>query len=139
MSRKILLVIIFLFILLSIKPTPVHAAKKRIRPSNKTSVGTYSFSKVTFLQSRLGVNINFFNLGQVSKTSYVLSYEGSGKAQGVVGSFAPNGTVDSRQILFGTCSSGACVYHTGIKDARLTITFTLKNGKSAVKRYILKV
>lgn len=139
-KRSLLIFLIILLASFSVS-FPVSAAKKRIKSSTSktTSGGGLSFSKVSFFPNRLGMNMNFFNLGQVSKVSYVLSYTGSGKAQGVVGSFSPVGTTDARQLLFGTCSSGACVYHTNVTNAKLSLTFTLKNGKSIVKRYILKV
>ncbi|MBI4067136.1 hypothetical protein HY407_02035 [Candidatus Gottesmanbacteria bacterium] len=135
--------IIFLLILLNIGLAFPHSAlalKKRVRSGGPVrSVTGGNYSRVSFFPSRLGININFSNLDKVSKVSYVLSYTGSGKAQGVVGSFAPGANTDARELLFGTCSRGACVYHENVTGARLTINFTLKTGSVFTKRYLLKV
>ncbi|OGG14237.1 hypothetical protein A2773_06465 [Candidatus Gottesmanbacteria bacterium RIFCSPHIGHO2_01_FULL_39_10] len=136
----IIAVLIFLQLGLLIHPQSIEAAKKRIRSTGGgVRVTTGNYSKVSIYPSRLGTIITFFNLDKVSKVSYVLSYTGSGKPQGIVGSFVPSVPSDSRELLFGTCSSGACVYHEGVTTARLTINFTLKSGGVYTKRYILKV
>ncbi len=117
-----------------------YAAKKYVKPA--TSAGTSggaatsgSYSRVSLFPSKLGLNVNFFNLGNISKVSYVLSYFGSNQSQGIIGSFAPSTPTDGRELLFGTCSHGACRYHENVKDARLVINFTLKNGLVVTKRY----
>ncbi len=132
-------VLIFLHLGLLIHPPTILAAKQRVRSGGGVRVTTGNYSKVSIYPSRLGTIISLFNLDKVSRVSYVLSYTGSGKPQGVVGSFIPSSASDSRELLFGTCSRGACVYHEGVKTARLTINFTLKQGGVYSKRYTLKV
>lgn len=143
MKKILLFVIVIIFLSLEFfnLPKEVFAAKTRIRtPSGKKTVVTSgSYSSASIYPSRLGMVVNLFNLDKVSKVSYVLSYTGSAKSQGVVGSFVPGAATDARELLFGTCSRGACVYHENVTNARLTINFTLKAGGIFTKRYLLKV
>lgn len=137
--KRLLFILSSVFVLtLFLMPQDAYARKIRVR-STGTAVAAGSYSSVSIYPSRLGIIINFFNLNKVSKVSYVLSYTGSGQSQGVVGSFAPPAATDSRELLFGTCSHGACRYHENVKTARLTLNFTLKNGGVSTKRYLIKV
>jgi hypothetical protein len=97
-------------------------------------------SQVKFRGDRKALNINFSNLGIAKSVNYAMSYEAAGVPQGVGGTiqnFSENST--SREILFGTCSHGACRYDRSITNAKLTITTFLKSGKKVVKSYKLKV
>lgn len=116
-----------------------YAAKVRVRKpatsaSRSTSVsGSYSSAKLS--RPTNSVIVSFFNLGNVSKISYTLSYSANGISQGVGGSITPSGASDSRDLYFGTCSHGVCTPHTNIKNARLTVTTFLKSGGKHVKLY----
>lgn len=112
-----------------------HAAKPRVQ--TRVVTGT-SYSSAKLSSSSRSVIVSFFNLDKVSKISYLLSYAGSGNAQGVGGAISPSGAADSRNMYFGTCSKGVCTPHYNIKNASLTVTATLKSGGMNTKRYILR-
>ena len=73
--------------------------------------------------------LTFTGLKDVSKVNYVLTYDTTRGQKGLEGGMKLKKTIRSlrRQIL-GTCSSGKCVYHQGIKNVELTTTFVNKNG-----------
>lgn len=123
---------------------PVFAAKKRARPivapvAKKAVVRGVAYSSARLNRPANSVVFDLMNLDQVSKVSYMLSYTANGVEQGAAGSITPTGAADSRSLYFGTCSHGVCTPHGNIKNAALTITVTIKNGSTYVKRYRLKV
>ncbi|MBI4062368.1 hypothetical protein HY410_00445 [Candidatus Gottesmanbacteria bacterium] len=140
MKRYVLLVILILM-----ATSQVHAAKPRVAKSSggglpaqagKIVGGSYSTARLS--RGTNSVIVSFINPSNVSKVSYTLSYLGSGISQGVVGSLTPSGAGDSRDLYFGTCSHGVCTPHYSIKNARLVITTSLKNGGRNVKLYRIK-
>ncbi|MBI4066722.1 hypothetical protein HY411_03320 [Candidatus Gottesmanbacteria bacterium] len=120
----------------------VHAAKPRVQKSAPTAskkiVTGVSYSSAKLSSASRSVIVSFFNLDKVSKISYLLSYTGSGNAQGVGGTITPSGTTDSRDLYFGTCSKNVCTPHYTIKNATLIVTATLKSVGTRTKRYILR-
>ncbi|MBI4066607.1 hypothetical protein HY411_02725 [Candidatus Gottesmanbacteria bacterium] len=139
--RHLLVLTIVVFTLALFTPS-VHAAKPRVRKSapvtTRKVIPGVSFSSAKFSAASRSVIISFFNLDKVSKISYLLSYTGSGQAQGVGGSISPSGATDSRDLYFGTCSKGVCTPHYNIKNAKLLVTATLTSGGINIKRYILR-
>lgn len=134
-----IVITVLTFFLLSV---PVHAAKSRVIKSfpvarAKVAAGV-SYSSAKLSSSSRSVIMTFANLDKVTKISYMLSYTGSGQTQGVGGAITPNGTSDSRDLYFGTCSKGVCTPHYSIKNASLAVTATLKSGGTRTKRYILR-
>lgn len=72
----------------------------------------------------------FTNLRNVSRINYTLVYDTNSGQKGVEGGFKTAGksrTAVRRQIL-GTCSSGRCVFHQGVRNLQLDVTFTLRSG-----------
>lgn len=130
------------FVLLFSLPPSAYAAKPRVRkPSTTTSksVGT-AYSSVKLSRSTNSIKASFLNLDKVSQISYLLSYNGSGKDEGVGGSVSLSGqTTDTRDLYFGTCSHGVCTPHKSIKNATLLVTTKLKSGSTHVKRYRIKI
>jgi hypothetical protein len=92
-----------------------------------------------FMSGKTGLKVAFSNVGAANTISYMLSYESNGKQEGIAGSVRPAEGNTSRDLLFGTCSSGKCVYHKNIKNCVLTVTAQLKNGKKQVKKFNVKV
>lgn len=100
-------------------------------------------------KDRKALNVNFSNLLNASKVSYLLiykhSFEGSdpyktnGQEEGAMGGINFKGNSASQELLFGTCSKGVCRYHSGITDARLEVSYTNKQGKKYLKKYKIKV
>lgn len=134
MIRRILLAA-FIFILFGFPLGSVSAAKKRVRAARTVGVA-YSSAKLS--RGTHSVVVTFKNLAKVKRVEYSLSYTANGIPQGAMGSFAPGGGSDSRDLYFGTCSKGVCTPHYGITNAQLIITTTLTSGATHTKRYIIK-
>ena len=145
--RIIFLSLITVFIFSLVIPSKTLAAKARTSRGGTTgsSTGYVSTSgrvvtSVKFRGDRRAVIINFAGLTNAKSVTYSLTYSSNGIAQGAMGTITNiAGSVDSRELLFGTCSHGVCRYHTGITDARLVITSKLKSGITTRKSYRLKV
>jgi len=129
--------------------SPVQAAKPRVqknpaRPAggapavSKKVVAGVAYSTAKLSSASKSIVVSFLNLDKVRKISYLLNYTGSGQDQGVGGAITPNGTTDSRDLYFGTCSHGVCTPHYTIKNAKLLVTATLKSGGTRTKRYIIR-
>lgn len=134
-------VLMFLFAV-----TPAHAArllprfsKTSTTKTTTTSTGSNISVSPKFMSGKTGVKVSFSNLSAAKSVSYTLSYDSSGKPEGVVGSVDPSKGSDTRELLFGTCSSGTCKYHKNIKNCILTVTSQLKNGKKSIKKFRLNV
>lgn len=136
----ILLTLVLIVAYLSFFALPIFAAKPRVSRSTAGGGGYVggSYSSAKLSRSTNSIVVTFFNLGNVSKISYTLSYTANGIAQGVVGSIVPKGPTDQRDLYFGTCSKGVCTPHYNITNARLTITTILKSGSRNVKLYRIK-
>lgn len=148
MRCRKLFTILFVSLLLTIlNITPAHAKRKipRTVPLNtSTSVNTQTIdginTSVAFRSDRKAVNVEFSNLSNISTISYVLSYDTDTVSQGLTGTLTNDADDPTlRELIFGTCSASVCTYHTGIINARLTITTELTNGTRIVKPYVLKV
>ena len=139
-----LLVILFLSALTLAHASPVEAAKPR-NPATRTAKSSGSAIATGYSKAKLSRNTNsviltFINLGNVSKITYTLSYTANGIEQGAMGSITPAGNAtDSRDVYFGTCSHGVCTPHRGIQNASLVVETHLKNGRTNVKRYKIRI
>lgn len=134
-----LLLAFLVFTLSLIAPPYVLALKKRAPKKAGTTSGV-SYSSARLSRGTNSVILSLTNLTKVTRVTYELSYSANGKAEGVGGSLSPSGqTNESRDLYFGTCSSGVCTAHRNIKNATLTVGTTLKNGQKYSKRYRMKV
>lgn len=89
---------------------------------------------------RRAINLYMSNLNLAQAVSYTLSYDTNGKGEGIGGSVDPKGIYStSRELVFGTASSGVYRYHSNITGAKLEVIATLKSGKKIVKRFKIKV
>lgn len=89
---------------------------------------------------RKALNVYFANLNKTNEITYMLSYQTNGKDEGVYGSIdSSSGSSVSRKLLFGTCSSGVCRYHTNISGMKFEVTVELPSGKKAIRRYRVRV
>ena len=118
-------------------PGPGISVKSK--PRSTAAVPGRVAVSVKFKSGKSGIIATFSNLEVASSVSYSLTYTSRGVKEGVGGALAnPSGT-QSRELLFATCSGSVCRYHTGITNARFTVTTTLKNGKKVVKPFKLRV
>lgn len=141
--RKLIAFIAILFINITINPDLIQAkVLPRFQKSVKRAV-TYSSGpsiSAKLRADRKALNLYISNANKAGSISYTLSYRTNGVDQGVAGTIDPGGQTSlSRELLFGTCSSGVCRYHTGITNAVLEVTSTLTSGKRVLKRFRIKV
>lgn len=149
MSRKLAFIFFFLAALFLIYPQGVYAkrtlpqagAKKAVSKAQTRGGAKGVNVSVKFRGDRKAIIATFSNLEIASSVSYTLSYTtGRGIREGAGGTISDlSAGITSRELLFATCSAGVCRYHTGIKNAKFTVTTTLKNGKKVVKNFRLKV
>lgn len=147
MSRKIFLLAFLLAILISFpqaayaKKTLPQAGVGKAAAGKRVTGGAVQGVKasVKFRGDRRAIIANFSDLDKASSVSYTLSYSQRGIREGAGGTITTSGGAASRELLFATCSSGVCRYHSGIKDAKFVVTTALKNGKKVVKTFRLRV
>jgi hypothetical protein len=132
MKRTVACFAIIVLLLISARISPIYALKKRIRAARAV------YSSVKLSRTSHSVFATFYALRGVTRFDYTLSYSANGIPQGVVGSIAAAGSNSSRDLYFGTCSKGVCTPHYGITGASLTITTTMSNGATYIKRYVIK-
>ena len=89
---------------------------------------------------RQALEVTFSNLQKVTSITYTLIYQTYGIDQGVSGTLdSSSGNSVSRELLFGTCSSGTCRYHQSITNMKLEITSQLPSGKQTIRRFRIRV
>lgn len=138
------LISLFTFSFISIFTPHIEAAKPRLAPARpatiKAKTVSIGYSSVRLSRPTNSLVITFTNLASVKKIDYILSYQAKNLDQGALGSVNPAGNAsEKRDLYFGTCSHGACTPHLNIKNSTLTITSSLKNGQTSIKRYRIKV
>ena len=146
--RKLAIVIVVLALCTVVTAEYVEA---RVLPRFKStgssaprSISTQASNTVIvqpgFMPGRGGLRVYFGNLQNAKSVSYTLSYETNGKPEGVSGTVSPSdGNSATRELLFGTCSTGVCTPHQNIKNMKLEVKIALVSGKVSVKRYRIKV
>lgn len=77
----------------------------------------------------------------IDSIQYELTYTtGNGLPRGVLGKITVKGEKEiiRDDIVLGTCSSGRCVYDTGVKEINLSLKFNMASGSKVFqKKYIL--
>lgn len=141
---KRILFFLFLFSLFSsIAFTPDVFAAKKFVPKSTGSVKRVATggipASVRYRGDRLGILLSFLNFTNLESVSYSFTYTANGTPQGAGGTItAANSPTASRELLFGTCSSGVCTYHYNLSNARLVLTVKKTNGTTVTKAYRIK-
>ena len=142
--KKTLSIFTIAFVLVTLSASSVSAKKLLPFLRKATGVTTSTSSGVTssvkFRGDRLGIIVTLGSLQAAYKVNYFLSYQTKGTTQGASGSITDTsiGSV-TRDIIFGSCSKGACRYDSGISNAKFVITIYLNSGRKIVRSYRLKV
>lgn len=143
--KRLILKIALLFSLSLLISQVVDAAGvlPRFRRSGGTAAkGTYSgvLASPRLRSDRKALLVTFNNLQKVKNVTYTLMYQTDGKDEGVSGSIDSSaGNSLSRELLFGTCSSGVCRYHANISNMKLEILTELPSGKRLIKRFRVRI
>lgn len=139
---SLILITTFLFVTTAeAKVLPQAKTGKQKSVSTAKNVKASGIGIVPKLRSdRRALMVNFSSLQNAAAVSYLLTYKTSIQDEGVMGGLNLNrASNQTSELLFGTCSKNVCRYHTGIKDAKLEISYTLKSGKKYLKKYKIKV
>lgn len=143
MKTKLLFFLIFASFFLFIQTAEAKVLPQAKKGSQKATVAKTKFTGIgvspRLRGDRRALTVNFSNLQNASAVSYMLTYRTNTQDEGALGAINLTGSTASQELLFGTCSKNVCRYHTGIKDAKLDISYTLKNGKKYLKKYKIKV
>jgi len=108
------------------------------RVTGKVSLGASVSPKLR--GDRLALIVTFGNIQKVASVTYTLMYQTDGVDQGVSGSLDSSaGNSVTRELLFGTCSSGVCRYHGNINSMKLEVVSELSSGKRVIKRFRVRV
>lgn len=144
--KKIIIQSIFSAIVVLLVVQPVIAGRVLPRFSSKksTSVGGRAYSSVgisvRLRSDRRALNVYFSNLSKAKGVTYTLIYQTNGKDEGVSGSVdSSQGDSSAREILFGTCSNGVCVYHQNLSNMRFEVMTELLSGKKTIKRFRVRI
>lgn len=144
---RIFSIAVLTFFLLAIA-LPAQAYAKKALPKSTPKSTTIKKStgstkgvniQVQLKNDRRGIIANFSSLEIASNVSYSLIYNSRGIQEGAGGSLSDLSGTQAREILFATCSSGVCRYHTSIKNARFVVTTTLQDGRKVRKTFKIKV
>lgn len=108
------------------------------------SVGVKSGGSTISVYPRLRADrrallVNFSNLQNALAVSYMLIYKTAQQEEAASGALNLGGATSVNELLFGTCSGNVCKYHSGIRDARLEVSYTSKNGKKYLKKFKIRV
>lgn len=137
--KAIILTLLSLFFLTTVADAKVLPQAKKSSPSKVIKSAGISVSP-RIRADRRALNVNFSNLQNASAVSYALTYNTGTQPEGAMGALnLSGGSSQTQELLFGTCSKNVCRYHTGIKNAKLEVSYTLKSGKKYLKRYRIKV
>lgn len=91
-------------------------------------------------EDRRAVNVTLSNLSKVKTVDYTLIYRSESIDKGVSGSLDLSvGDSMSRELVFGTASSGVYRYDTNITNMKLEVVSELQTGKKTLKRFRIKV
>jgi len=142
--KKTLSIFTIAFVLVTLSASSVSAKKLLPFLRKATGVTTSTSSGVTssvkFRGDRLGIIVTLGSLQAAYKVNYFLSYQTKGTTQGASGSITDTSIQSAtRDIIFGSCSRGACRYDSGISNAKFVITIYLNSGRKIVRSYRLKV
>lgn len=139
-------ILIISFLLLFFSFVLVYKADARLLPRFQTTrkatggVSSGAYVAARLRGDRLALIVTFGNLQKVRSITYTLMYKTNGVDQGVSGSLdSQAGNSVTRELLFGTCSSGICRYHGNITNMKLEVTSELLNGKHVLKRFRIRV
>ena len=143
MLNKLISVLVFYF-LIGLIIDNVYAVKILPRFKMIKKGGGSSYSGVVVAPrlrgDRKALNVYFSNLSKAKNVTYTLIYETNGKDEGVSGSLdSSGGDAANRELLFGTCSSGVCRYHSSISSMRFEVVSELTSGKKLLRRFRIRV
>ena len=143
MQRVIVVLFVMMFSALTVGAQKSYAAKKFVKKTTATTTRSSSGGSIPAVVRKrgdgLGLLMSFSHFNGIQSVAYSFTYTTQGLQQGAGGQVtAGNNPTAQRELLFGTCSGGACRYHSGVRDAKLMLTATFANGRKVAKSYRIK-
>lgn len=134
---KFKVILVFLFTVLFLIPSPALAKKKLVRTSQTVSAPRpYGvWVKPNLRPDHKALILAFGSLNYATDLNYTLTYASDNVAQGIQGSHQPETNNFQTELLFGTCSGNNCAYHQKITDMLLEVKLKLKIGKTLIQHY----
>ena len=122
-------------------PTPAYARKKLPTRAARAVVSSTTLPQtgLKLRGDRLALLLTLTNLTQARSLSYLLTYQAGDVGQGVDGSHDPALGNTQKELVFGTCSGTVCTYHQNISDMRFQATIGLKDGRTLIRKYQIKI
>lgn len=140
--KKVLIVIFFLlgvFVLLTKVEARVLPRFKG-KPVARGAIYSGLVVSARLRSDRKALLVTFNNLQKVKNATYTLVYQTDGRDEGVSGSVGSSaGNNLTRELLFGTCSSGICRYHANLANMKLEVVSELLSGKRSIKRFRVRI
>jgi hypothetical protein len=135
MRLKSLIVIILSLILLIANPSSVFA-KKRLQHRQKSPLPPKTaWVKLKLRSDRHALLLMLGGMHYTDSLDYILTYNAGPVPQGIQSYHTPTDGNTQKELVFGTCSNGDCLYHGNITDMILEITIKLKDGQTIIQRY----
>lgn len=141
MKKSILILLLPLFLFISVQPVSAKLLPRFAGMAKKTAgVSSGVIISPKLRSDRKALNLYFSNLTKAKNITYTLIYQTTGKDEGISGSLDSSaGDSTTRELLFGTCSSGVCRYHADIKNMKLEIISELHTGKKFLRRFRIRI
>lgn len=137
----IIIIIVIIFAILIFQKTTRTKEESEIIPTPTIVLPTISDSVKISLAAKNNNRTVVLKVSNVpentEKIEYELTYQtDSGLPRGVLGKISVSGEneIIRDDIVLGTCSSGKCVYDTGVKNVDLSLKFTSLEGNVSVFR-----
>lgn len=134
----ILLITYYLFLFTA----PPAFARKKLPPRAARAIVSGSTLPQTGLKLRgdhLALLLTLTNVDKAQSLSYLLTYQAAGVGQGAEGSHDPALGNTQKELVFGTCSANVCTYHQAISDMLFQATIGLKDGRTLIRKYQIKI
>src|SRR3989344_3444309 len=142
MRKIIFAVILLLFTYFALATLIKAAVLPRFRKASTSSAKVISSGvgvSVRLRGDRKALNLYLSNLSKAKNVTYTLVYQTNGKDEGVSGSVDSSaGNNTSRELLFGTCSSGVCRYHQNLSSMKVEVITELLNGRKTMRRFRIR-
>ena len=135
LTFKAILIITLIFF---IKPTPIFAKKKLVRYKSKTTSKPNSetaWIKPKIRSDQKALMLIIGGMKYANSFHYNLTYTSEEIIRGVEGEYQPSRGNTQKELIFGTCSSGVCQYHSNPQNIILEIISLQKSGKTLTQKY----
>lgn len=149
MNKKYIIITLLIFLILIIgavlfikqKLAPVNDENTQALPTPTVALPTVSDKTkvdLTATQNKQSVVLKITGIdSDVDSIEYELTYTtGAGIPRGVLGKIKISGEkeITRSDIVLGTCSSGKCVYDTGVSQVDLSLKFNTPSGSSIFQK-----